>query len=77
VIQRPEGVGAFQFVVLATLRAAQLIRGCTPRVDGMHKATVTAQLEVAEGKVMQVFTRPDAVILPAPIEDVPVLLLRT
>ena len=76
-IQRPEGVGAFQFVVLATLRAAQLIRGCTPRVDGMHKATVTAQLEVAEGKVMQVFTRPDAVILPAPIEDVPVLLLRT
>jgi len=77
VIQRPAGVGAFQFVVLATLRAAQLIRGCTPRVDGMHKATVTAQLEVAEGKVMQVFTRPDAVILPAPIEDVPVLLLRT
>lgn len=76
-IQRPAGVGAFQFVVLATLRAAQLIRGCTPRVDGMHKATVTAQLEVAEGKVMQVFTRPDAVILPAPIEDVPVLLLRT
>ena len=76
-IQRPEGVGAFQFVVLATLRAAQLIRGCTPRVDGMHKATVTAQLEVAEGKVMQVFTRPDAVVLPAPIEDVPVLLLRT
>ena len=76
-IQRPAGVGAFQFVVLATLRAAQLIRGCTPRVDGMHKATVTAQLEVAEGKVMQLFTRPDAVVLPAPIEDVPVLLLRT
>ena len=52
-IHRPAGVGAFQFVVLASLRAAQLTRGCTPRVDGAHKATVTAQVEVAEGKVMQ------------------------
>lgn len=50
-IQRPSGIGAFEFVVLATLRAAQLIRGCRPLVDGSHKATVTAQVEVAEGKV--------------------------
>ena len=52
-IQRPPGVGGFQFVILATLRAAQLMRGCRPRVDGTHKATVTAQFEVAAGKVTQ------------------------
>ncbi len=45
----------FQFVVLATHRAAQLMRGCRPRVDGDHKATVIAQLEVSEGKVTQMF----------------------
>lgn len=59
-IQRPPGVGAFQFVVLAALRAAQLIRGCRPRVAGTHKVIVTAQVEVAEGKVMQVFSSPAA-----------------
>jgi hypothetical protein len=59
VIQRPAGVGTFQFVVLATLRAAQLMRGCRPRVAGMHKATVTAQLEVSEGKVMPLLTLPE------------------
>ena len=52
-IQRPPGVGAFEFVILSTLRAAQLMRGCTPRVTGTHKATVIAQCEVAEGKVAQ------------------------
>ena len=52
-IQRPPGIGAFQFAVLSTLRAAQLMRGCIPRVDGGHKAVVTAQFEVAEGKVTQ------------------------
>lgn len=52
-MQRPAGVGAFQFVVLASLRAVQLARGCRPRVDGTHKHAVMAQLEVAEGKVFQ------------------------
>ena len=51
-IQRPADMGAFQFAVLATLRAAQLMRGCIPRVDGGdHKPTVVAQREVAAGKV--------------------------
>lgn len=81
-IQRPPGVGAFQFVVLATLRSAQLIRGCRPKVDGMHKATVTAQLEVSEGKVTQVSALPDAIGEPAttggaPIEDAPAMVHRT
>ena len=78
-IQRPPGVGAFQFVVLATLRAAQLIRGCTPRVDGTHKHIVTAMFEVAEGKVTQLFDALPLVGEPAknsdaPVEYVPVLV---
>ena len=60
-IQRPPGVGAFQFVILATLRAAQLMRGCRPRVDGLHKATTIAQFEVAEGKVKQMIPTEAAV----------------
>jgi len=30
-------------------------------VDGAHKRTVIAQIEVAEGKVLQLFTAPAAV----------------
>jgi DNA-directed RNA polymerase subunit K/omega len=52
--RRPDGMGKFQFVVLSALRAAQLKRGCTARIDGDHKATVTAQFEVAAGKVPQI-----------------------
>jgi len=37
--------------VLATLRAGPLMQGCIPRTGGIHKATVIAQIEVAEGKV--------------------------
>ena len=52
---RPAGIGKFQFVILASLRAAQLMRGCVPRIEGAHKNTVMAQLEVSEGKVVQEF----------------------
>jgi len=44
-------MGSFEFVAVASLRAAQLRRGCTPRVTEMHTTAMTAQLEVAEGKV--------------------------
>lgn len=50
-IRPPHEMGTFQFVTLAALRVAQLTRGCTPRVDGDHNTAVTAQREVAEGKV--------------------------
>jgi hypothetical protein len=60
-INPPLGVGAFQFVVLASQRAAQLTRGCLPRIAGTHKATVTAQVEIAQGKVLQMTTSPTAV----------------
>jgi hypothetical protein len=52
-MHRPAGIGAFQFVVLSSLRAVQLARGCVPRVDGVHKITVIAQLEVSEGHVSE------------------------
>ncbi len=51
VVQRPSRLSAFEFAVLAGLRAGQLARGCTPRVSGSDKVTVTAQMEVAEGRV--------------------------
>jgi len=50
-VKRPDGMNAFEFVVLSALRAAQLQRGCTPRVEQSPKISVTAQHEVAEGKV--------------------------
>jgi hypothetical protein len=54
VVHRPPDIGLFKFAVLSSLRAAQLTRGCTPRVDGGdHKRTVIAQLEVAAGHVQQ------------------------
>jgi hypothetical protein len=53
-IRRPDGIGAYQFAVVSALRAGQLIRGCTPRIDGgSRRATVIAQLEVASGKIRE------------------------
>jgi DNA-directed RNA polymerase subunit K/omega len=57
-IQRPAHIGAFQFVVVASLRAAQLTRGCAPKVDGLHKTAVIAQLEVSEGRIVAVDVPP-------------------
>jgi DNA-directed RNA polymerase subunit K/omega len=51
VVHRPGTSNAFEFVVVASLRAAQLMRGCTPRVEAIGKAVTIAQREVAEGKV--------------------------
>jgi len=53
VFHRPGGFNPFEFAVLAGLRAGQLARGCTPRVASSHKITVTAQREVAEGKIVR------------------------
>ena len=58
-VQRPAAIGAFEFVVLSTLRAAQLLRGCVPTIDSTgHRPAVTAQLEVAGGFVMSATQRP-------------------
>ncbi len=50
-IQRPVEMNGFMFSVLSSLRAAQLMRGCLPRVTTIQKPVMTAQLEVAQGKV--------------------------
>jgi DNA-directed RNA polymerase subunit K/omega len=54
VVQRPHGTNPFEFVVVAGLRAAQLMRGSIPRVDRAHKVITTAQLEVAAGLVSRI-----------------------
>lgn len=51
-IKRPDGMNVFEFAVLSSLRAAQLSRGCTPRLAPSIRHSVTAQREVAEGLVI-------------------------
>ncbi len=58
-VRRPDGMNAFEFVVVSALRAAQLQRGCTPRVEHSPKISVTAQQEVAERKVQAVRDAPE------------------
>ena len=53
-VQRPTQLCAFEFAVLAGLRVGQLSRGCAPRVACGATRAVTAQLEVAAGKVVRV-----------------------
>jgi len=54
VIRRPAGTNPFEFVVVSGLRAAQLMRGCIPKVEREHKVISTAQLEVATGKIARI-----------------------
>jgi DNA-directed RNA polymerase subunit K/omega len=51
-------MGAFEFAVLAGLRAAQLQSGCLPRVEGGRAVTSIAQMEVAQGKVVRFVPEP-------------------
>jgi DNA-directed RNA polymerase subunit K/omega len=53
-------MNAFEFSVVSGLRAAQLHRGCTPRVEQCEKMIVTAQQEVAQRKVLRVPALGDA-----------------
>lgn len=52
-VNRPPGTSALEFAVISGLRAAQLMRGCTPRIESTHKIITTAQMEVAAGKVVR------------------------
>ena len=60
-------MGKFEFIVLSSLRAAQLIKGCTPRVPVSHKRTTTALHEVAGGKVIGV---PRGAVVAPPVTSV-------
>jgi DNA-directed RNA polymerase subunit K/omega len=59
-MQAPIGMSTFEFVVVSSLRAAQLSRGCTPKVEVTHKRIVLAQMEVAERKIVRIA---DAVVV--------------
>lgn len=59
-VNRPPETNAFEFVIVAALRAQQLQRGCTPRVAGDHKKITTAQMEVVAGKVTRIPIDPNA-----------------
>jgi len=48
---RPVDRNPFEFVVVAALRAQQLLAGSVPRLDGPHSAATMAQMEVADGRV--------------------------
>jgi DNA-directed RNA polymerase omega subunit len=49
---------AFEFVTVASARARQLLRGCTPKIEGSPKPARRALQEVAEGVVSR--TEPPA-----------------
>ena len=61
-ISRPPHLNAYEFAVIAALRAQQLMAGCTPRLCGEHGATTMAMMEVAIGCV----ARSDGDLLVAP-----------
>jgi DNA-directed RNA polymerase subunit K/omega len=50
-IHRSPSENSFEFVRVASLRAAQLMRGCVAHVEASKKAVITAQREVAQGLV--------------------------
>jgi DNA-directed RNA polymerase subunit K/omega len=52
VVYRPVDANLFEVVVVAALRAKQLMRGCTPRVPRAVKFTTTARREVVAAKVL-------------------------
>ena len=67
--------GRYEFVVLSSLRAHQLMSGSTPRMPGSHKATTIACMEVAAGHI-ESLPHLAPVAASAPLEDsigIPVL----
>ena len=58
----PSTIGRFEFVKLASLRAAQLMRGCRPLVPECGKRTTTARHEVAGGFISGLPRKPRTVV---------------
>lgn len=52
--ERTPTTNAFEFAALAGQRAKQLMRGCTPRVEGDEKPTRLARREIATGVISKV-----------------------
>lgn len=53
-IDRNRVANAFEFVTVASQRAKQLRRGCTPKVDPLSRPEQTAQDEVSQGAVAKI-----------------------
>jgi hypothetical protein len=51
VVNRPRHYNSYEFVVVSSLRAKQLLAGCLAQVAGDHTAAIAAQMEVADGRV--------------------------
>jgi DNA-directed RNA polymerase subunit K/omega len=47
-------VNAYELAVVSALRAHQLMQGSVPRLQGEHKATTMALMEVSLGKVARI-----------------------
>ena len=47
-------VNKFEFVIVSGARARQLLRGCTPKVQGPEKPVRLAMKEVREKKVEKI-----------------------
>ena len=58
-VQRSPKDNRFEFVVIASARARQLLRGATPRENGEKKVTI-AQREVLRHKVEKLAADADA-----------------
>jgi DNA-directed RNA polymerase omega subunit len=52
-VERAPKSNRFEFVVLAGMRAKQLLAGALPREEGLKKVTI-AQREILRGKVQKV-----------------------
>ena len=63
-VTRPEHLNRYEFVVIAALRAQQLLAGCTPRIAGDHSTATMAQMEVADGLIAP--AAPEARVEPEP-----------
>lgn len=63
-VHRPVGTNPFEFIVIASLRAAQLMRGCTPLVEPASRVITTAQLEVAAGKISRLVPVEVPIVVP-------------
>ena len=61
-VNRPDTQNSFEFIAIAALRTAQLMRGCVPRVAAGHKPTTTAQLEIIAGKVFKASVLPSVAL---------------
>jgi len=63
-VERPAHLSKFEFVILSSLRAVQLLRGSVPRITSVHKRVVIAQMEVASGLVIRTDDLPPLDVIP-------------